>query len=83
MLEELDRELPAKSALRKRPAFERLERLKALKNIRIIESAPAAAGGDHDFSQYGVRKACEAGPSAVVKHFEQRARQPATLRAAA
>lgn len=83
MLEELEHELPAKSPLRKRAAFEWLARLRALKNIRIIESAAAPAGGDHDFSQYGVRKACEAGRSAVVKHFEHTSMEPARLRAAA
>lgn len=34
------------------------------------ESAAAPAGGDHDFWQYGVRKACEAGRSTVAKHFQ-------------
>lgn len=83
MLEELDQELPAKSPLRKRAAFEWLTRLRALKNIRIIESAAAPAGGDHDFSQHGVRKACEAGRCAVVNHFEHTLKQPEKLRAAA
>jgi hypothetical protein len=54
-----------------------------VKNIRIIESAPAKAGGDHDFSQYGVRTAYEAGRSAVVKHFEQAEKVQPKLRAAA
>ncbi|MGZ8319467.1 MAG: patatin-like phospholipase family protein [Telluria sp.] len=83
MLEEMDRELPPKSPLRKRPAFEWLNRLRALKNIRVIESAPAAAGGDHDFSAHGVRKAYEAGRSAVMKHFEQAEKVKPRLRAAA
>lgn len=83
MLEELDRELPAKSPLRKRQAFEWLSRLRALKNIRVIESAPAAAGGDHDFSRYGVDKAYAAGRSAVKKHFEQAGKSTPHLRAAA
>jgi hypothetical protein len=39
----------------------RLLRLRALKNIHIIEGAVAAPGGDHDFSAYGVRKAYQAG----------------------
>lgn len=82
MLEELDKELPPKSPLRKRPAFEWLQRLRALKNIRIIESAAGPAGGDQDFSRYGVRRAYEAGRSAVMKHFEQTDKQP-RLRAAA
>lgn len=40
-------------------------------------------GGDHDFSQYGVRNACEAGRSAVVKHFEHIEKAVPKLRAAA
>ena len=83
MLEEMDKELGPKSTLRKRPAYEWMMRLRALKNIRIIESAPARAGGDHDFSQYGVRNAYEAGRSAVVKHFEQMEKAVPKLRAAA
>lgn len=83
VLEELDKELPPKSPLRKRPAFEWLQRLRALKNIRIIESAAASAGGDRDFSRYGVRRAYEAGRSAVMKHFEQTDKQQPRLRAAA
>jgi NTE family protein len=69
MLSALDKELPANSAVRKLPAFQWLARLKALKNIQVISSAAAPAGGDHDFSRYGVRKAYEAGRSAVVQHF--------------
>jgi predicted acylesterase/phospholipase RssA len=83
MLELLDKELPAKSLLRKNVAFEWLYRLRALKNIRVISSAAAPAGGDHDFSAYGVRKAYEAGRSAVVGFFEKAGKQPARLRVAA
>jgi predicted acylesterase/phospholipase RssA len=83
MLELLDKELPAKSLLRKNVAFEWLYRLRALKNIRVISSAAAPAGGDHDFSAYGVRKAYEAGRSSVVGFFEKAGKQPARLRVAA
>jgi predicted acylesterase/phospholipase RssA len=83
MLEALDRELPANSVVRKRLAFQWLTRLQALKNIRVIASAAAPAGGDHDFSKYGVHKAYEAGRAAVVKHFEQDAKQKPALRDAA
>jgi NTE family protein len=82
MLEELERELPADSALRKAPAFQWLTRLQALKNLRIIASAAAPAGGDHDFSRYGVQRAVEAGRAAVVAHFEQAARKMPALQAA-
>jgi predicted acylesterase/phospholipase RssA len=83
MLELLDKELPAKSPLRKNVAFDWLHRLRALKNIRVISSAAAPAGGDHDFSAYGVRNAYAAGRSAVVSYFEKAGKQPAKLRVAA
>jgi predicted acylesterase/phospholipase RssA len=83
MLEQLDKEVGPKSALRTNRAYEWLQRLRALKNIRVIESAPAAAGGDHDFSQYGVNNAYEAGRSAVAKFFTQTEKQRPRLRAAA
>ncbi len=83
MLEGLERELPANSDLRKQPAFQWLARLRALKNLQVIASAPAPAGGDHDFSRYGVNQAYEAGRAAVVRHFEQAALQAPALRDAA
>jgi predicted acylesterase/phospholipase RssA len=83
MLEQLDKEIGPNSELRTNPAFEWLQRLRALKNIQVIESAQAAAGGDHDFSQYGVRNAYEAGRSAVANYFAQREEQRPRLRAAA
>ncbi len=82
MLEELDKEVPATSALREAPAFRWLTRLRALKNIRVISSAAAPAGGDHDFSRYGVHNAYEAGRAAVLECLEQDARQTPALRAA-
>ena len=83
MLEQLDQELGPKSELRRNPAFAWLQRLRALKNIQVIESAPAAAGGDHDFSQYGVRNAYEAGRQAVANWMTKREEQGPLLRAAA
>lgn len=83
MLEQLDKELAPTSELRKDSAFEWLQRLRALKNIQVIESAQAAGGGDHDFSPYGVRKAYEAGRSAVENYFAQREQQQPKLRVAA
>jgi NTE family protein len=83
MLEELDKELPEGSALRKQPAYRWLTRLQALKNIQIIASSAAPAGGDHDFSRYGVHKAYEAGRAAVVKHFELAEQKKPALRDAA
>lgn len=83
MLEELERELSADSPVRKLPAFQWLTRLQALKNIQIITSAAAPAGGGSDFSKYGVDKAYEAGRAAVVQHLEQAARINPALRVAA
>ena len=65
MLDQLDEELPRDSKLRSNRAYDWLLRLRALKNIRIIEGAAAAAGGDHDFSAYGVRRAYAAGRAAA------------------
>ncbi|MEJ7804729.1 MAG: patatin-like phospholipase family protein, partial [Telluria sp.] len=68
MLEELERHVPADSALRKAPAFQWLTRLQALKNIQVISSAAAPVGGGSDFSQYGVQHAYQAGRAAALKH---------------
>jgi predicted acylesterase/phospholipase RssA len=83
MLDQLDKELPAKSTLRDNTAFLWLQRLRALKNIHVIESAAAGDGGDHDFSPYAVRKAWEAGRSAVVKYFGQPQQRKPRLQVAA
>jgi predicted acylesterase/phospholipase RssA len=65
MLDQIDQALPRDSEVRRNRAYDWLLRLRALKNIVIIEGAAAAAGGDHDFSAYGVRKAYEAGRAAA------------------
>jgi NTE family protein len=52
-------------------------RLRALKNIHVIEGAAAAAGGDHDFSAYGVRNAYEAGRTAALAYAPTMLRAPA------
>ena len=64
-------------------AFDWLLRLRALKNLHVIQSTPAAAGGDHDFSRYGVEQRYEAGREAVAKHLAQREGQQGALRVAA
>ncbi len=64
-------------------AFAWLMRLRAMKNLHVIASAPAVNGGDHDFSKYGVQDRFAAGQEAVIKHFEQPDRLPAALREAA
>jgi len=68
MLGQIDEALPRDSAVRRHRAYDWLRRLRALKNIQIIEGAAAAAGGDHDFSAYGVRRAYEAGRAAALAY---------------
>ncbi|WP_181259307.1 patatin-like phospholipase family protein [Pseudoduganella armeniaca] len=64
------------------PSFAWLMRLRALKNVQVIASTPAAAGGDHDFSSGGVRNLYEAGRAAARQHLARSSGRPA-LRAAA
>jgi len=92
MLKQLMRELPADSTLRQDPfqhpentaasAWQWLQRLRALANVHVIEGAPAAAGGDHDFSRYAVDRAYEAG-RAAAGHFAPSEVQQPKLRAVA
>ena len=67
MLEEMQRELPKNSPLRKNESFRRLIRLKALKNIRVIEAEHVPMMGGMDFSPFGVRRRYESGYQAVNK----------------
>lgn len=76
MLEQLDETLPRDSAVRRNRAYDWLRRLRAMNNIHIIEGAPAAAGGDHDFSAYGVRKAYEAGRAAALDYAPDKVQSP-------
>lgn len=81
MLEQLDAALPRDNAARRNRSYDWLRRLRALKIIHIIEgAAAAAAGGGHDFSAYGVRKAYEAG-RAAARAFAPDAIQSPRLRA--
>jgi len=92
MLRQLERELPADSSLRQDPvehpdnaaasSWHWLQRLRALANVHVIEGAPAAAGGDHDFSEYAVKAAYEAGRAAASHFAPSEVRHPA-LRAVA
>ena len=92
MLRQLERELPADSSLRQDPsthpdnhaasAWHWLQRLRALANVHVIEGAPAAAGGDHDFSAYAVKAAYEAGRAAASRFAPSEVQQP-KLRAVA
>ena len=80
MLSQIDEALPQDSKVRGSRAYDWLKRLRALKNIRVIEGAAAAAGGDHDFSAYGVRKAYESGRAAALE-FDPKKMQLPPLRA--
>jgi predicted acylesterase/phospholipase RssA len=92
MLDALERELPADSTLRQNPAehpdnaaasaWHWMQRLRALNNIQVIEGAPAAAGGDHDFSEYAVNAAYEAGRAAARRFAPSEVQHP-RLRAVA
>jgi NTE family protein len=63
-------------------AYAWLLRLRALKNLRIIDSAPVVFGDDHDFSPYGVEQRCAAGRAAVREHLAQNAAPRVLARAA-
>lgn len=81
MLDKLEG-VAAGSQVEDMPAFEWLMRLRALKNLHVIESSPFAEGADHDFSAYGVRSRFEAGRAAAEQYLGQLSRHP-RLRAAA
>jgi NTE family protein len=81
MLDKLDA-VAGNTAVADMPAYDWLMRLRALKNLHVIASTPAAAGGDHDFSQYGVNSRYEAG-RAAAKQYLARMVQPPRLKAAA
>lgn len=76
MLEQLEEALPRDSAVRRSRSYDWLRRLRALKNIHIIEGAAAAAGGAHDFSAYGVRRAYEAGRAAALAYAPHTLQSP-------
>ena len=75
MLKTLEAVVPKDSILRKdaadnpeAAAWDWLQRLRALKNLRVIQGAPAPSGGDHDFSAYAVEAAYNAGRTAARHH---------------
>lgn len=81
MLGKLEK-LAANSELEGLPAFDWLMRLRALKNLHVIQSVPFATGSDHDFSAYGVRSRYEAGRASAEQYLAQLSHHP-RLRAAA
>jgi NTE family protein len=78
LLAQLQSALPKDSPVRKNRAFAWLQRLRATKNVRIVQITPAAmTGGGADFSPYGVATRYEAGRAAIDAHFEQASRPAA------
>jgi NTE family protein len=69
LIEEIGRELPHDSPLRARESFRRLFRLRALKNLKVIEADHAPMTGIMDFSASGVTSRYESGCKAVDKFF--------------
>jgi predicted acylesterase/phospholipase RssA len=70
MLAQLQSALPKDSPVRKNPAFAWLRRLRATKNIRVVQITPAGmTGGGADFSPYGVATRYKAGREAIDAHF--------------
>jgi NTE family protein len=67
MLEELDRELPQGSPVRAQEPFRRLQRLRALKNLTVIQADHTPMTGSFDFSAYGVKRRFDSGYAAVDK----------------
>jgi NTE family protein len=65
MIEEIRRDLPQDSPIRKKESFRRLSRFRALKNIRVIEAQHAPMTGAMDFSAHGVRQRYDHGARAV------------------
>jgi len=80
MLEEIGRYLPSDSPVRARESFRRLVRLRALKNLKVIEAEHAPMSGGMDFSAHGVKSRYESGYKAVDKFF---ARENASKQSAA
>src|SRR6516225_3681701 len=66
-VEEIMRDLPADSPVRQRESFRRLVRLRALKNIKVIEADHAPMTGGMDFSAHGVHTRYKSGYAAVDK----------------
>ncbi|HAT31328.1 MAG TPA: hypothetical protein DCW29_10905 [Janthinobacterium sp.] len=69
MLTQLQRELPADSSLQRSPAYLWLQRLRALKNLHVVQAASPTLTGGCDFSPYGVQQAYQSGREAVERHF--------------
>ena len=71
MLQAIKSELPPTSPVLGNEAFQRLQRLRALKNLRIIEADHTPMTGGMDFSSYGVKRRFESGRAGVDRLFAQ------------
>jgi NTE family protein len=67
MLARVARELPADSSVRSMEPFHRLQRLRALKNLKVIQANHVPMTGAMDFSEYGVKTRFDSGSAAVDK----------------
>jgi NTE family protein len=67
MLDAVARDLPTGSAVRSMEPFHRLQRLRALKNLKVVPAAHAPMSGVLDFSVHGVKARFDAGYAAVDK----------------
>jgi hypothetical protein len=71
MLEAIERDLPVDSSVRATESFHQLFRLRALKNLRVIQADHAPMSGCMDFSAHGVESRHKRGYEAVDKFFAQ------------
>ncbi|MGA2129400.1 MAG: patatin-like phospholipase family protein [Xanthobacteraceae bacterium] len=71
MLEAIERDLPRDSSVRATEPFHQLFRLRALKNLRVIQADHAPMSGCMDFSVHGVESRHKRGYEAVDKFFAQ------------
>jgi NTE family protein len=67
MLAAVARDLPTDSAVRSMEPFHRLQRLRALKNLKVVPAAHEPMTGALDFSVHGVKARFDAGYAAVDK----------------
>ena len=72
MLDALEQGIPADGAVRQTPAYQWLSRLRALRNVHVIESAAASLMAGADFSQYGVHNLYQAGREAAAQYLATR-----------
>jgi len=71
MLEGLEHDLPEESPIRSSPAYRRLLRLRALKNMQVITAEHTGMAGGADFSAYGVERRFEIGYKATDKYLAE------------